>query len=330
MKNIKSFLAKAALAVITTVFFVACEDDLYSKELLVFMRNWSESSYNIKKSYSKDGSLTINGQTELKFPLYLTRESVVDVSVGVVMDETLVGVYNATNNTAYNALPKEAVKVSDNITISAGTLRSADSISVLFNYEKIKPGTYLVPIKIGNVESADKGIQGSSSINAGVLYYQFSVELDNIDNLDFEPLKGEKVDRANWKITCDDEPNVNAPVTNLIDGDRKTDYIGTKKVFGTILVDMGQEHNLKGFTFYHTGTYFGSPTKFQVYASSDGEEWVDYGLAGKYIFSITIQDIEYGINFFVPVSCRYFKLQLKEVYLSSVYPVRFSELDAIK
>lgn len=330
MKNIKSFLAKTALAVMTTVSFVACEDDLCSKELFVFMRNWSESSFSVIQSYSADGSLTINGQTGLKFPLYLTRESAVDVSVGVMMDEALVGVYNTANNTAYDVFPKEAITVSDNITISAGTLRSADSISVQFNFENIKPGTYLLPLKIGNVESSDKGIQGSTSAGAGVVYYQFSVELDNIDNINFEPLSGTKVDRTNWKITCEDEPNANAPVVNLIDGDRNTDYIGTKNVLGTIMVDMGQEHTLKGFAFYHAGNYFGAPTKFQVYASSDGKKWVDYGLAGKYTFSSIIQDKEYGINFFVPVTCRYFKLQLKEVNLSTVYPVRFSELDAIK
>lgn len=331
MKKIRSFIAKSALIVLGASSFVSCqEDELHSNELFVFMRNWSESSFTVIQEYSADGNLIMNGQEGLKLPLFLTREAVVDVSAGVFMDESLVETYNAAHKTTYAAFPQAGLAIGENVTIAAGSLRSADSLLVQFHYDKVMPGEYLLPLRVGKIESADKGIQGSSSIDAGVVYYCLSVQLDNIDNVNFEPVVGTKVARTGWTITCSDNPNVATPITNLIDGNRNTDYIGTKNVLGTIAVDMGQEQELKGLSFYHAGAHYGAPSKFQVYTSLDGQQWIDHGLAGKYLFSALLQNKEYGVNFTVPVTCRYFKLKLQEANFSSFYPVRFAELDAIK
>lgn len=334
MRNIISFFGKLVFIVSLCIGFTACEDDdLYSKELVAFIRNWAGESYTIKRTYTTEGTLSVTGLNELKFPVYLTREAMVDVEAKIGVDESLVAVYNAGAGTDYEPFPVEALSISEKVTISAGQLRSADSIKVTFNYENLNPGKYLLPLTINSVISEDKGICASTT--AGTVYYNFTVSLDNINNAKVTVPEGNKIDRSAWTIVCDDEPERNFPVAHLIDGDQSTDWKGTKNVKGSIVVDMKEEHALKGLSFYYrngAGTirYYDAPTYFQVYVSMDGEKWVAHGQAGRYSYSTSVLEKEFGINFFVPVTCRYFKLKIDGVYQITRYGARFAELDAIK
>lgn len=328
MKNI-TFLTRIVFGLIVGCGFIACDnDELNSKELLVFMRNWTDAPFDVTINYQEDGSSVITGKEKLEFPLYLTREATVDVSVDICVDEGLIEAYNKDHNTSYTIFPQDRIHMSSNkVLISAGSLRSSDSIVVDFDYQTIKAGEYLLPVRVGDVKSVDKGIRASTT--AGVIYYRFEVTEDNVNEANLDVPTGKKIDRGNWIITCTDEPNQSFPITNLIDGNKLTNWQGTRLVKSPIVVDMGQEHTLKGFSFYHGGAYYDAPCYFQVYVSQDGEQWMSYGTAGRYLFSNSIKEKEYGLNFFVPVSCRYFKLVVDGV-ISSYFGARFSELDAIE
>jgi hypothetical protein len=334
MKSIIVFLGNSLFLLSLCISFIGCDDgELYSKELVAFIRNWAGESYTIKRTYMADGTPSVTGLKELKFPVYLTREATVDVEAKIGADESLVAVYNASKGTDYDLFPLEALNISEKVTIPVGQLRSADSIKVTFDCEKLDPGKYLLPLTINSVISKDKGICASTT--ASTVYYTFTVSLDNINNAKVSVPEGNKIDRSTWSIICDDEPETGFLITNLIDGDRNTDWKGTKNVKGSIVVDMKEEHYLKGLSFYyHNGEgairYYDAPTYFQVYVSMDGEKWVAHGQAGRYSYSTSVLENEYGINFFVPVTCRYFKLKIDGVYNISRYGARFAELDAIK
>lgn len=324
----KSFLYKTLFIILSSCCFTACEDDdLCSQELLVFMRQWS-GPMNIQRTYSTDGVPVVNGGKTLKFPVYLTREATVEVDVTVGVNENLITSYNEAHQTDYNLLPIESLKIlNQNVVVPAGCLQSPDSVKLDFDYEKLNPGKYILPLTVSSVTSKDKGIRASST--AATVFYEFTVTLDNLNNLNVG-VEGTKVDRSNWKISSNDDLNDGYPITNLIDGDLKTDWRGTKRVQGIIVVDMGQEHALKGLSYYHSGTHYDAPVSFRVSTSVDGEKWVTQGDAGRYSFSSSIKEKEYGMNFFVPITCRYFKVQVIAVYYNNYYGARFGELDALK
>lgn len=312
------------LTIISSLGLSCSNDDLNSKELFVYMRNWS-SDILVEKTYADDGSMVIKGIDEIKFPLYLTRETSVDVHACVVYDETQVATYNQKYGTSFKSFPAEALSVEGSLLIQAGLLQSADSVSVKLDYSKIESASYLIPLSIQGVASEDKGVQASST--AGTVYYPISVTVNNINSKNTEIASGTKLDRSNWTVTC----AVNSSkVINLIDGNLETLWEGQRSSTHPIEVDMGTMHILKGLSFHFKHTsYSYAPQSFTVYTSEDGEEWINQGKTGNYSFTNSIRDKEYGINFFIPVECRYFRLTVNRAVSSYVGP-RFNELYAIE
>lgn len=322
IKAIRFFL----LAAVSLIGLSCNDDELNSSELLVYMRNWS-SDFAVEKTYADDGSMIIKGVDEIKFPLYLTREATVDVYATIVYDERQVGAYNQLHGTSFKAFPVDALSISGNIQIQAGRLQSADSVSVKLDYSKIGNGNYLIPLSIQGVSSDDAGIRASST--AGTVFYPLSVTVNNIKTKDTEVVSGLKIDRSNWSITCAVNPS-KAPVTNLIDGNLETLWEGQRGSTHPIEVDMGGMHTLKGLSFHFKySTYYYAPQSFTVYTSEDGEMWINQGVTGNYSFTSSIKDKEYGINFFIPVKCKYFRVVINRA-ISSYSAPRFNELYAIE
>lgn len=311
--------------------FQSCQDELESKDLSVYMRNWQSNTIFSIEANVVNGGMKYDGKTEVRFPLYLNRETTADVRSRVIVDGKLAEVYNQKNATSYKVLSdKMYIWEVKEVIIPAGCLQSLDSISIKLNLESMLPGEYILPIRIETVNSADKGVIPSST--AGVVYYRFSLKFNNIDKLNKDPLDGNRIDRSSWEITCTDEPDpINYGADKLLDGDKTTDWKGTKDVKGTFEVDMGKSHTLKGlsYTYCHTGTFRDAPNGFRIYTSEDGKEWFDYGSTAPYSFTPSVLEKEYGINFLMPVTCRYFRVQIESVVYRFIQP-RFEELNAFE
>lgn len=336
MKNIKKILGLIALFAFVAPAFVACEEDEDggSKEMFVYLRQWSDNPLSGKMTYDVDGNEVISGTDSIQFLVYINRESSVDVEATLEVDESYVDAYNEENKTSYKLFPSDAlISFESSVNIKAGNLQTADSVKVKFDIAKLSPGDYLLPISLGVVKSKDKGIQASTT--AGVIYQKFSMSYDNVDNVNKEVAEGFRLDRSSWVITADDEEDpANYPATNMMNGDVDSSWHGTKGVNSIITVDMGKEESIKGFAVYFKeSTYYYAPTVLQVYVSEDGEEWLDCGEAGSYITffsSSSMKEREYGINFLLPVTYRYYRLQITSVRYSYYGGPRIAELNAIK
>lgn len=314
------------LIIISALSFSCSDDALNSSELFVYMRGWA-TSISVEKSFTEDGSITIEGKNEIKFPLYLTRESSVDVYASVGYEESQVEVYNRMHGTSFKILPSKSLSVDGDLLIQSGLLQSTDSVLIKLDYSEVESGEYLIPVAIKNVTSDDSGIR--ASMTSSIVFYTLSIAVNNIKMNDFNVIEGTKIDRSNWNITCAVNPS-KAPVTNLIDGNLETLWEGQRSSKHPIEVDMGSLHKLKGLSFhYKYNIYSYAPQSFTVYSSVDGIEWANHGMTGNYPFSKDIKDIEYGINFFVPVDCRYIRLIINRAANSYSGP-RFNELYAIE
>lgn len=321
MRKIVFFLLFVVLLMNTS-----CSDNiLNSSELFVYMRTWT-TSIIVEKNFTDDGGITIEGKDEIKFPLYLTRESSVDVYVSVGYEESQVEVYNRMHGTSFKILPSKSLSINGDLLIQSGDLQSTDSVLIKLDYSEVESGEYLIPVAIKSVTSDDSGI--CASFTAGIIFYSLSVTVNNIKTKDTDVALGSKIDRSNWNITCAVNSS-KAPVKNLIDGNIETYWEGLRNS-GPIEVDMGSLHILNGLSFhYKYFVYTYAPQSFTVYTSEDGETWVNQGVTGNYSFTNSIKDKEYGINFFIPVKCRYFRLIVNRAINSYVAP-RFNELYAIE
>lgn len=330
MNNIKNKISIFFVALLTCGFWTSCsDDDLESRELVAFLRQWKSETFTTQQTYNTNGEPIILGYNKsIKLPAYISREATVPVQVEIGQSLDMVAVYNESHNTNFQPFPEELVSFANNlVTIPANKLQSVDSIEVNFDMVSIVPGTYLLPLKINQVISKDKGIKPSAT--AGVVYYQFKITHDYFNEANMDVPQGTKVDKSNWTITSDCEPVDGFPLTNLLDGDRSTDWKGVDRHKTAIVVDMKNEIPLRGFSYHHAGEYRDAPIRFEISVSKDGEKWDLVGNTGIYSFSYSVTDKEYGINFFIPVPCRYFKIKVVSVN-SFRYAPRFSELDAFK
>ena len=311
------------------VAIVSCDDDeLCSHELYVFTRNWTNHQLTAEQTYDEDGNLVINGEDEVKFPLYLSRETSVAVNVTVGLDECYIEEYNAVNSKSLKMIPTEAVSFNNIVSISAGALQSTDSIEVKFDMSKITPGTYLVPFKISAVESEDKGIKASST--SGIQFYILTVNLQNINTSNNAVKEGVKLDRASWTIHCDRQPDPNAPIDNLIDNDPATYWAGTRYPYSPIIIDMITPREFKALSFlYNQNSTSYAPTRFAVYISDDKEEWTFIGKTSKYNYGYNDRNKEYGINLLLPMKSRYVRLDILSA-TSGYYGPRLNEIYVIE
>lgn len=302
---------------------VSCSDDeLNSKDLLVFVRSQGGVSLDFVVGPTGEGASNV----DLKLPLSLTREASVDVRAGLVIDESLVDTYNKTHGTLFNTFPAFSINISQSsVNISAGYLESKDSICVSISPTGLKGGEYLLPLMITGVDSSDKGIRASET--ASVLYYKIEVRIKYLAN-DMKPATGTLVESANWQMSATPESDA---IGNLIDGDKTSYWRGQRKVENQIEVDMKEIHALKGINFYYEGgSHYYCPKQIQVYISEDGENWLDAGKAGAYVCSgyTNIKEM-FGINFLGAISMRYFRL-VPATGVPTYYVPQINEIEAIK
>lgn len=307
---------------IVALISVSCSDDeLNSKDLLVFVRPQGATSLEILMSSTGEGGDNI----DLKIPLSLTREAEVNVQAGLTVDEQLVDTYNGVHGTKYNLLPTSVVSFPRAVvTIPAGHLQSEDSVCVSISPAGLKGGDYLLPLAINEVISSDMGIMKSKT--ASVLYYKINIKIKYLSD-DLEPCIGTLIETTDWEVICTQNDNSG---TNLIDGDKSTNWKGKNRVENQIEIDMQKVQNVKGINFYYEASQRNyCPRQMKISISEDGEEWLDLGVAGSYVCSgYTNIKETFGINFLEAMSMRYFRLI--PLVSSIYYAPQINEIEVIK
>ena len=221
------------------------------------------------------------------------------------------------NETSFKPIPESAVTIQNTVIVLAGCLESKDSVQVSVSPVGLEEGEYLLPLSISDIKSSDAGIRASST--ASTLYYRIKVKFAYLADIK-SPVVGAVVSRQNWTISS----NQSSGVEKLIDGEKETYWQGARNAENNIVVDMKEIHELKGINIYYKAmhtNYF--PKVFQIYASEDGEKWIDMGKTEVYKAKM---ETELGVNFLGKVKMRYFKLFPKSFYVRP----QINELEAIK
>lgn len=317
-------MRKIVFLLLSVVLFMnsSCSDDsLSSNDLFVYVRSLGNTSIESIMAPDESGAKDI----VIKLPLLLTREATVDVRGTLQYDCVQVDNYNKLNETSYFSFPESAVNIQNSVTIPSGYLESKDSVQVSVSPVSLKSGDYLLPLMISNVESEDNGIRASST--SSLVLYKVKITIKYLsDNL--KPVEGTVLSSDQWNISSIPE---NPDVQNVLDGDNSTYWSGERNVENVLLLDMGNEFNVRGINFHYEGTSsYICPNYMQVFMSDNNEDWINIGKSGPYQCS-GYQNISetFGINFLIPLKMRYIKL-IPEITYSFMGGPQINEIEIVE
>lgn len=270
---------------------------------------------------------------KIKFPIKLTYPSKADIMVNMAVDYSLVNDYNANNGTSYKTLPEGAAVYTKSIIVKSDEVISTDSVTLEgIDLSKVKEGAYLIPIKIAELISSNKGVQIST--NRSVVYIKTNVIVTNV-NASVLTNTGEVYDQTGWSASASTEKEDKYAVAKLIDGDKMTAWVSALKVANesVLTIDMGKSESMSAIRL--TPNYAYSGTKYaiksvEVYTSNDAQSWHKQGISAtfnKTIGSVITPNYKI-IQFYVPVSARYFQLKLVDNWSTDYTGV--GEIDVIK
>lgn len=277
-------------------------DGSYNPVAYVKMNQTNTAHVNIIHTPTAD---VVSGEVE--FPIACSREQAGDVTVTLAQNNALVESYNLANATFYKEAPEGLIEiVNSQITVTAGEILSADMVRVEFTGDLSKvlsseQSGYLLPIEIQTIQPV-KGNTITKSRDHNVAYVVITAEDTNVKPAG-EISGGTAVDRADWTAESDLDQ---AELPKLFDGDTgyssmwpKTYYSSAKPTYFT--VDMRESHTIRGLRFMPYYKY--GLGEIRLLTSEDGTTWSAQG-------KVTLSDSSTCVEFYSPVTCRYFKVEI--------------------
>lgn len=325
MKILKSIVLLIG-AVAVSAIFSACEDNIESKNLYVYMQ-WHQPYMKASVSYTSSGELS-GGCEELK--IRLTRESPADVWVRVELVPELIESWNSEHKTEYPTITSDIISMDEEILIPAGKLESTSKLQI--SLEKLdKMTTYLLPVRISSLRSDDKGVSISSNLNTIYLMLAMS-EVNNIDRTEGKP-SGIRIERSGWNVTVSDVSTNNHSSDKMLDGDPATCWRGKGNKSSIVTIDMGQPIAVKAFEFLTVSDekyYATNPKTVSISVSEDGNIWRSYGESQR-LLNTTGSNAPGETNYvkFINVTpMRYWRIQITSHW--STFGSGFAELNALQ
>lgn len=291
---------------------ISCKkDEINSKELLAYIRT-SEGLNNAQLSLIITPTFTI-GDSVIKIPAFLTRETSVDVDFNIQANASLVEAYNKANQKNYMLLPAENYKLNNNaLKIKANASISSDSLKIqVINTRKLtnKDG-YILPVTISEIQSNDKGVTISS--NYRTFYLIINSKEENIDPSNLA-LTGANLDRTGWTVTSSGNSSTNV-VDRILDGNNSTIWNSSGTLPAWIVLDMKASKTINGFAI--VPNYTSRTQNFltmEVLSSTDGVNWKSQGTYNGTTTlstsSATNPEIKTA-RFYSPVTAQYFKFNI--------------------
>ncbi len=262
----------------------------------------------------------------IKFPVFATRSVRQDVTIGAVLDTSLITVYNAAHGTNYKAFPAGMLNT-DNLAahILNGTGSSADSITITANssgLNTLTDTTYMAPIMLTSVSAQAAGKITSNS-KAQVVYIVANVEQRKIKYLAAasDALGALVTSRTPWSVTFTPLPSTTGSIT---DGSTTT-YTRWAASPGQVDVNMQAAKNVTGIRLYTGSSATYAPTQVYVYLSNDG---INYSLIGAPLkASLTYASGYNYILFYKAIQAQYIRLVLSYSTSTSIQNLRVTEFD---
>lgn len=290
-------------------------------------------SYSVVNIPNTAGSGIVNLSTtmpsEIKFAVLASRPVSQDVTIGAVLDNSLIDAYNTANNTNYKPFPAGLLKTENLVArIKAGTTTSTDSVTIATDLTALASLTdvaYMAPIKLTTVSDRAAGeITGNTQTQ--VTYIVANVEQRRIkyNALAAEALGALITPRTAWTVLFNPSPTSVGGTGSITDGSL-TSYsrFGTSPV--QVDVNMQAARNVTGIRLYTTNSATLIPTQVEVYLSNDG---INYDLIGAPLRANLTYASSYNyILFYKAIPAQYIRLKLYYTTSTNTQNTRITELD---
>jgi len=327
-----SFLAVSGLIIL----YSCSKDELYSKELLVYLVDRGGSATTTKTVSFVYNPLYITGDSLIRIQAFATREVAADIDITINPDISLVSQYNVQNGTSYLALPASSYRITNSSkqTIKAGSLQSVDSLKLQILHPHsaltMAGANYLLPCTIERIDSKDKGVRISTT-NC-TLYLRFAYVFNNIDP-SIVLATGTSLSRTGWVATVSNTTS-GAPATNLLDASNSTVWRSSSSSSAAkwVILNMGGVKSVKGFLLSPNYTSTSeNPIEITVSTSLDNVNWLKQGVwtgTGPITGSSAISPDIKGITFISPVQAQYFQFTITRM-VSSTTRTGLAEIYAV-
>lgn len=291
-------------------------------------------SYSVVNIPDVAGSGVVNLSTTvpatIKFPVLSTRPVAGDVTIGAVLDNSLIASYNAANNTNYLPFP-DGVLNTDALSakILKGQTISADSITITpyaANFNILTEKKYMAPIKLTTVSNPEAG--EITKTTTQVLYIVVDAEQRRIRyNATAAQALGTLISpRTAWTAAFNPAPATFGGNGSIFDGSTST-YSrwasGTSPA--TVDVDMQSVQNVTGIRLYTSNSTTTTPTQIEVYLSSDGITWDHIGTPLR--ANLTFASGYNYILFYKAIPAKYVRLVMSYSTSTSSQNLRVTEFD---
>lgn len=321
-----NYIRSAAILLSFSAFAACSDDDLNSSELKVYVNTGLLNHVELTLVQTPIGAI---GTSIVEFPVRSTRELLADAQVGFAVEEALAESYNEANNTAYKLLTSDLYE----LTVAQTTIRQKEQSSQEpIRIELTRPAEltaeegYILPVRMNEISSADKGLELSKNMNT--VYITITSSFTNVKAEQKAP-EGNLIDKTEWTATAE-KIYGKYVAANLIDGNSGTTWFGQ----GTpnLTFDMGAEQTIKGLRLTPDHINFHqlyNMNDLEVLTSKDGTKWEKQGeLSFPAPSSGSVDSPEYRyIHFYSPLKVRYFRIKVTAAPYSYT---SLAEVDAYK
>ncbi|MBK5722744.1 DUF1735 domain-containing protein [Dysgonomonas sp. Marseille-P4677] len=284
MKNYKIYRFFYLFLLCILVVSCSSDDDVDMQDTLIYVnpkQGNSQVALNISYTQIKESNLNY-----ILLPVKATGRVTKDTKVSLAVDESLVESYNNAKETNYVLLPSSAYSIAkSDINLASGSNISADSIQIIFdknyiesNFNQFITATYILPIKISSVQTADQAVKVSTNLN--VFYVIVDLSLTGfVAETSVKP--GNSIDRSAWTAESKHSYSYGSAQSSY-DNDLATSWViqSSGGAHG-IYYDLQNVHKLKGFSLVSSYTLYNYYNcvmgGFSVGISTDGAKWTDLG-----------------------------------------------------
>ena len=265
----------------------------------------------------------------VRFPVMATAPVGRDVTIGAVLENSLIDQYNAAHNTSYLPFPAGVLNTDAlAATIAAGDTRSGDSISITTNPADLNGLTgkqYMAPIVLTSVSNPEAGAI-SKNTALQVTYVVANVEQRQIKyNAPESEVVGSLIaDRSAWIAVLTPEPATTSGGGGILDGST-TSYSRWGVQEGQVDINLQTSSAVTGIRLRTSTTANMIPTQATVWLSEDG---INYGLVGSPLRAELVFAGGYNyVVFYKAIQAKYIRLKLAYSTSTNSQNRRVTEID---
>ena len=323
MKLFKNIYVMAGAMALCTVGFASCSDDdhydfpgdPYNK---VYVADHSADTKIVQTPVGTVASFAVS------FPAVCKAPAEGDINVTLAVDNSLIDAYNEENGTSYQALPENALIISNtNLTIPKGATASSEEFNLALTEDaEILAGLddlngYIVPVRMTSVSGGNA--QAAVSVPS-ISYFTLGVGFEvNDPNATKENRAGTLVaDRSGWNVSLVGEGSVNGDPKSWFDDSSNSCTFSDSELV-TVVVDLGKEYKFDGivssYDYYGWYTYGTFTNHCKVALSSDNKTWMDVYEAGSQVDFI---------GFYGAMPARYIRISAPNPYAGTAWAQWYS------